>query len=77
MKIQSLKLVYFSPTGTTKTIIEGIARGINRSPVETIDITKPEVRKQQLQTLENELLIIGMPVYVGRAPIIQLRRRGC
>lgn len=35
MKIQSLKLVYFSPTGTTKTVIEGIARGINQSPVET------------------------------------------
>lgn len=70
MKIQSLKLVYFSPTGTTKTIIEGIARGINQSPVETIDITKPEVRKQQLQTSENELLVIGVPVYVGRVPAI-------
>lgn len=70
MKIESLKLVYFSPTGTTKTIIEAIARGINQSLVETIDITKPEVRKQQLQTLENELLVIGVPVYVGRVPTI-------
>jgi len=70
MKIHSLKLVYFSPTGTTKTIIEGIARGINQNPVETIDITKSDVRKQQLQTSENELLIIGVPVYVGRVPAI-------
>lgn len=72
MKIESLKLVYFSPTGTTKTIIEGIARGINQSPVETIDITKPEVRKQQLQTSENDLLVIGVPVYVGRVPTIAI-----
>ena len=72
MNIESLKLVYFSPTGTTKTIIEGIARGINQSPMETIDITKPEVRKQQLQTSENELLVIGVPVYVGRVPAIAI-----
>ena len=28
MEIQSLKLVYFSPTGTTKAIAHAIARGI-------------------------------------------------
>ncbi|MCM1565379.1 MAG: EFR1 family ferrodoxin [Dehalobacter sp.] len=72
MKIQSIKLVYFSPTGTTKKIIEGIARGINRSPMEKIDITKPEARKQQLQTSENELLVIGVPVYSGRAPAVAI-----
>lgn len=31
-----------------------------------MDITKPAVRKQHLQTSENELLIIGAPVYEGR-----------
>ncbi|MBI5205560.1 MAG: 4Fe-4S binding protein [Nitrospirae bacterium] len=67
MKIESLKLVYFSPTGTTKKIIEIIAKGINHSAVETVDITQPEGRKQQLRTSENELLIIGVPVYFGRA----------
>lgn len=67
MKIESLKLVYFSPTGTTKKIIERIARGINHSTVEIVDITRPEGRKQHLQTSENELLIIGVPVYFGRA----------
>lgn len=72
MKIESLKLIYFSPTGTTKTIIEGIARGFKHNPVEKIDITKPELRNQQLQTSENELLIIGVPVYVGRVPTIAI-----
>lgn len=68
MKIQSLKLVCFSPTGTTKAVIQGIVRGINQSTVELIDITKPNARKQQLQTSENELLIVAVPVYMGRVP---------
>jgi ferredoxin/flavodoxin len=66
MKIQSLKIVYFSPTGTTKKIVEAIAQGINYSTTEIVDITRPEGRKQQLQTSENELLVIGVPVYFGR-----------
>ena len=70
MKIQSLKLAYFSPTGTTKSIIQSIARGINQSTVELIDITKPEARKQQLQTSENELLVVAVPVYIGRVPAL-------
>ncbi len=66
MKIESLKLVYFSPSGTTKKIVEAIARGINPKSIEQVDFTKPERRKQQLQALENELLLIGAPVYFGR-----------
>ena len=68
MKIQSLKLVCFSPTGTTKAIIQGIARGINHSTIELIDITKPAARIHPLQTSENELLVVAVPVYMGRVP---------
>lgn len=68
MKIQSLKLVYFSPTGTTKAIIEGLARGINESSLELIDITKPSARNQKLQTSEKDLLVVAVPVYMGRVP---------
>jgi ferredoxin len=70
MKIQSLKLVCFSPTGTTKAIIRGVARGINLNTAELIDITKPEARKQQLLTSENELLVVAVPVYMGRVPAV-------
>jgi Uncharacterized Fe-S center protein len=70
MKIQSLKLVCFSPTGTTKAVIQGVARGINQSTVALIDITKPNARKQQLQTSENELLVVAVPVYMGRVPAL-------
>ena len=70
MKIQSLKPVCFSPTGTTKKIIQAVARGINIKSLELLDITKPDARRQSIQTFENDLLIIGVPVYMGRVPAL-------
>jgi len=70
MKVQLLKLVYFSPTGITKTVVQGISRGINQCSVEIIDITRPDARKKPLQTSENELLVIAVPVYMGRVPAL-------
>jgi ferredoxin len=70
MEIQSLKLTYFSPTGTTKAVVQGISRGFKQCPVEIIDITRPDVRKKPLQTSENELLVIAVPVYMGRVPAL-------
>lgn len=69
MVIESIKIVYFSPTGTTKSIINAIAQGMNHIAVSTIDITTPEARLQRLQTSSKELLLIGMPVYFGRLQI--------
>jgi ferredoxin len=70
MEIQSLKLVCFSPTGTTKSIIQAIAAGINQSNAELLDITKPNARKKRFQTSPNELLIVAVPVYIGRVPAL-------
>jgi len=71
MKIQSVKLVYFSPTGTTRAIIQGIAHGMKcLGNAEFIDITKPVARKQPLQTSEKELLVVAVPVYMGRVPAL-------
>lgn len=70
MTIQSVKLVCFSPTGTTKAVIQAIARGINHANTEIIDITKPEARTYPLKTTENDLLVIGLPVYMGRLPAL-------
>lgn len=70
MELKSMKLVCFSPTRTTKTIIQAVARGINYSHMELIDITCPGEREQKLQTYENELLVVGVPVYMGRVPAI-------
>ncbi len=70
MNLQSQKLVYFSPTGTTKTIVKSISAGIGLLCTEIIDITDPEVRKRSLNTAEDELLIVGVPVYMGRIPAL-------
>jgi len=70
MTIESAKLVYFSPTGTTRTIVRAIARGLAPGSTEEIDITTPAARVRPLQVSEKDLLIIGVPVYVGRVPAI-------
>ena len=70
MKIQSLKLVCFSPTGTTKAIVQGVGRGINPGKAELIDITQADAREQPLPTAENELLVVAVPVYMGRVPAL-------
>lgn len=69
-KIQSIKLVCFSPTGTARTVIQHIVHGIGSNSLELVDITKPDARKQLLHTTENDLLIVGVPVYMGRVPAI-------
>lgn len=66
MRIDLLKLVYFSPSGTTKKIVEAVSEGLKPHSAEHVDITRPENRKRKLQASENELLIIGVPVYFGR-----------
>lgn len=70
MEVESVILVYFSPTRTTKAVVQGIARGLNPGNVEMLDITRPDARKKPLRTSENELLIIGVPVYMGRVPAL-------
>ena len=70
MEIQSVKLVCFSPTGTSKKVVQGIAHGMNDSNVELIDITLPDARKKALQISEDNLFLIAVPVYMGRVPAL-------
>lgn len=70
MNVLSSKLVCFSPTGTTKAIIQGVANGIGLRNTELIDITSPDARVQPLQVSENELLVVAVPVYMGRVPAL-------
>ncbi len=67
MHIRSLKLAYFSPTGTTRAVLNGIARGIGVTP-DVIDVTTPQARTSPLVTGEDDLLVLGVPVYMGRVP---------
>jgi len=70
MEIRSAKLAYFSPTGTTKAIVRSLARGFGQGSARFIDITTPDARRQPLHTQEDELLVIAVPVYMGRVPAL-------
>ncbi len=68
MNIQTVSCVYFSPTGTTKAIVDGIAQGINAERVKAIDITRQSNREKRPLKFGNEIVILATPVYYGRVP---------
>jgi ferredoxin len=65
MKIDNVKMVYYSPTGTTKQMLGYIAEGIAADAVENIDLTSPKASAHEVSA---DLTIIGVPVYGGRVP---------
>lgn len=68
MLIKSVTEIYFSPTGTTKKIINAIAKGMGEINKEVIDITLPDVRERKLSAINGDVVLIGMPVYEERIP---------
>jgi ferredoxin len=70
MEIRSKIIIFFSPTGTTKSVVKAIARGYEADTPDILDITRAGARKQRLQTSEHDLLIVGVPVYLGRIPAL-------
>lgn len=71
--------MYFSPTGTTKKIVEEMGARIVEiknietvETVETIDFTLPIERECARSFQPDDLLLIGVPVYAGRVPNILL-----
>ncbi len=82
MTIDSIKLIYFSPTRTTRKVVEGIAKGVQINPAERIDLTPPTARRQKIVQIHDGFVIIGSPVYGGRLPtdavsrLLRLRGNG-
>jgi ferredoxin len=74
MDIKQVKLIYFSPTGTTQKVLESIAKGITVEDVEHVNVTLPEGAQQTIPTFSDELVIIGAPVYGGRLPTDAVNR---
>jgi ferredoxin len=73
MEVKQVKLIYFSPTGTTQKVLESIAKGITEN-VEHINLTLPEGARQTIPSFSDELVIIGAPVYGGRLPVDAINR---
>lgn len=75
MKIQRIWAIYFSATGTTKTITERIAGGAARlldAEYQTYDFTLPASREGFPELGEENLVVFGCPVYAGRVPNVLL-----
>ena len=74
MIIDSITLVCFSPTKTTKKIVEAIGQGTPLVPDNHIDVTLPMSTTVAYESSSNELVILGSPVYGGRIPEDALSR---
>jgi ferredoxin len=66
MEIKDVHLIYFSPTGTTKKIIDAFAEGLNPQNINRYDLTCELEAKQQ--SLESGIAVVGIPVYAGLVP---------
>jgi ferredoxin len=74
MEMASARLIYFSPTQTTRKIVEAIARGARPATLEHIDLTPPQAISGGSIELDGEPAIIGCPVYTGRVPLDMIAR---
>lgn len=68
MKIIKVYRAFFSPSETTKKVVNGIAKSFSDCPSQEIDLTRFDVRQNSYDFHEDELLIIGVPAYAGRIP---------
>ena len=71
MDMEVVHIVYFSPTGTTKRIVNQIAAGLSDAfpvAIEPFDLTPASSRMSLPSELRGGLAVIGSPVYCGRVP---------
>ncbi len=74
MKVDSVRLVYYSPTETSKQIVEAIAEGAQYESLTRLDLTPPASKIVKIEGFGAELAIIGAPVYGGRVPVEAVSR---
>ncbi|MBN2527011.1 MAG: EFR1 family ferrodoxin [Deltaproteobacteria bacterium] len=68
MHIKRVHIICFSPTGTSRKVVHHINAGLNHPESSIVDITLPKSRKQPLRVAADELLVVAVPVYMGRVP---------
>lgn len=71
----NLYAVYFSPTGTTRTVATEIARTMAQelgADVRTIDFTPSGQHPADVVCAKHDVLVFGFPVYAGRVPELLL-----
>lgn len=73
-----LHTLYFSATDTTKKVVNGIANKIAENigtepTINKIDFTLPAARKKAVSFAQEDLVLVGVPVYAGRVPNVLLK----
>lgn len=68
MIISSATAIYFSPTGTTKNIVDSIIKGMGIPDTNSIDLTSSKVRNTAPPLIHGDIVVIGVPVYEERIP---------
>jgi ferredoxin/flavodoxin len=64
-----IEVVYFSPTGTTKRVLDGILEGLKADVVNFSDLRTSQAHKIiESGDKAPDLVLIGMPTYVSRIP---------
>ena len=74
MTADQARLIYFSPTQTTKKIVSAIADGLQAESIKHLDLTLPEAESSAPEEIRNGLAIIGVPVHGGRVPLLAVER---
>jgi ferredoxin len=74
VKTSKVNLIYYSPTGTSKKVLEGIAKGLGVKGVTHIDLTPVEAATKSHSIPAGELAVIATPVYGGRVPVVAAQR---
>ncbi|WP_320174390.1 4Fe-4S binding protein [Maridesulfovibrio sp.] len=74
MSCKKLKMICFSPTRTTRRILDAIAEGVGAEHLEVVDVTRADRVPETCDCADNDLVIIGAPVYGGRIPLTAVER---
>lgn len=75
---KKVNAVWFSPTGTSQVSVEEIGKSICKEMGgDTLYVSKsftlPFEREKHLEFNENDIVVLGLPVYAGRVPNILLK----
>lgn len=70
---EMLSIAYFSPTGTTRRVLEAIAEGMDDGRIRWIDLTASGSGEGGTVEVGGAVLI-GVPVYAGRVPLPAVER---
>lgn len=68
MIINSVTVIYFSPTSSTKKIVFSVVNGFGVEKINEINLTEKQERTENDINISTDILVIGIPVYAGMIP---------